>query len=303
MSLLLLVFGAVLAAAGVVLSASGVSIHDRVFDATLITPGIVSAVGGLLLVGLGLALRVLQRIEYVLAARPMPRTMRPGEASEVGALTDVANAPARIPVPSKIPHPRPASVAPSAPPELSDEKLPDEFPERLPAAMRFDNTRVVEELEFSLSPKAPSLSDEMAAEVNNVRAARRSNGAASARITPRFETSVRPPLAERQKGPAFDALWPKGARSGRPVQPAPPPPPAAAVPTIESEQNFEPVVDATQPTALDDEAQSVTVLKSGVVEGMAYTLYSDGSIEAALPQGRLRFGSITELRNHIEQSA
>jgi hypothetical protein len=36
---------------------------------------------------------------------------------------------------------------------------------------------------------------------------------------------------------------------------------------------------------------------------MAYTLYSDGSIEAALPQGTLRFGSITELRNHIEQAS
>src|SRR6516225_3641137 len=39
------------------------------------------------------------------------------------------------------------------------------------------------------------------------------------------------------------------------------------------------------------------------VNGMPYTLYSDGSIEAQLPEGTLRFGSITELRNHIEQSA
>ncbi|MFZ2075950.1 MAG: hypothetical protein WAV38_04705 [Xanthobacteraceae bacterium] len=36
---------------------------------------------------------------------------------------------------------------------------------------------------------------------------------------------------------------------------------------------------------------------------LAYALYSDGSIEAQLPEGTLRFGSITELRNHIEQSA
>jgi hypothetical protein len=40
-----------------------------------------------------------------------------------------------------------------------------------------------------------------------------------------------------------------------------------------------------------------------VVEGMAYTLYSDGSIEAQLPGGTVRFGSITELRNHIEQNS
>ena len=65
-------------------------------------------------------------------------------------------------------------------------------------------------------------------------------------------------------------------------EPAPEPRPAAPAPEA--------------PTA-------VSILKSGVVDGMAYTLYSDGWIEAQLPQGTLRFGSITELRNHIEQSA
>jgi hypothetical protein len=47
----------------------------------------------------------------------------------------------------------------------------------------------------------------------------------------------------------------------------------------------------------------ISILKSGVVEGMAYTLYSDGSIEAQLPQGTLRFGSIEALRNHIDGDA
>ncbi len=51
--------------------------------------------------------------------------------------------------------------------------------------------------------------------------------------------------------------------------------------------------NADQPT--------VTVLKSGVVDGMAYSLYSDGSIEAQLPEGTMRFGSIDELRTHLDQ--
>ncbi|HXX50060.1 MAG TPA: DUF308 domain-containing protein, partial [Xanthobacteraceae bacterium] len=59
----------------------------------------------------------------------------------------------------------------------------------------------------------------------------------------------------------------------------------------------------TQVATDDSAAKPVSVLKSGVVDGMAYTLYSDGSIEAQLPQGTLRFGSITELRHHLEQSA
>jgi hypothetical protein len=45
------------------------------------------------------------------------------------------------------------------------------------------------------------------------------------------------------------------------------------------------------------------VVKSGVVDGMAYTLYVDGSIEAKLPEGTVRFGSIADLRAHIENSS
>jgi hypothetical protein len=52
-----------------------------------------------------------------------------------------------------------------------------------------------------------------------------------------------------------------------------------------------------------DQSSAVTILKSGVIEGMAYTLYSDGSIEAQLPQGTLRFGSIAALRDHIESKS
>ncbi len=49
------------------------------------------------------------------------------------------------------------------------------------------------------------------------------------------------------------------------------------------------------------EAAAVTILKSGVVDGMAYSLYSDGSIEAQLPEGMIRFSSIDELRDHLDQ--
>ena len=48
------------------------------------------------------------------------------------------------------------------------------------------------------------------------------------------------------------------------------------------------------------EADAVTVLKSGVVDGMAYSLYSDGSIEAQMPEGMMRFASIDELRSHLD---
>ena len=51
MYLLLLVFGGLLGAAGVVLAGSGMSLRDGSFDAAILTPGIVAAAGGLLLTG------------------------------------------------------------------------------------------------------------------------------------------------------------------------------------------------------------------------------------------------------------
>jgi hypothetical protein len=43
------------------------------------------------------------------------------------------------------------------------------------------------------------------------------------------------------------------------------------------------------------------ILKSGVIDGMPYTLYADGSIEAELPQGTVKFASVDALRSHLEK--
>jgi len=43
----------------------------------------------------------------------------------------------------------------------------------------------------------------------------------------------------------------------------------------------------------------VQIFKSGVIDGMAYTLYTDGSIEAELADGTVKFASIDELRAYL----
>ena len=69
------------------------------------------------------------------------------------------------------------------------------------------------------------------------------------------------------------------------VPPAPPrPPPRPA----------KPVANGTPET---------TVYKSGVIDGMAYTLFMDGSIEAELPQGKVRFASVDELQKYLTTRA
>jgi hypothetical protein len=90
----------------------------------------------------------------------------------------------------------------------------------------------------------------------------------------------------------FDPVWPAeraqptegtarqpAISSPAPAEPAPLPPPA----------------DQAPPTP-------VAILKSGVIDGMGYTLYTDGSIEAQLPEGVVRFESIEDLRLHLEKN-
>jgi hypothetical protein len=309
MYLFLLVFGAVLTAAGVLLAASGLSVHDHAFDMSIVTPGIVAAVGGLALIGLGLALRVLQRIEQSLAARPMPRAVRPGETAEPAPILERPDNETRIPLPPKAaarPHAALGAAAPLATaPEKLVEKPSRRFAEKSLVARMESGS---DETDLSLSSMVPSSVDETVDQFDKLRAARRKNGGTPGRIAPRLDLGTRSPLtSDRPKGPAFETLWPKGSRPMQAAQSASAE--VVAAPTVAVTPAHEPPaeeeqIDETRAAALPAmDAAEVSILKSGVVDGMAYTLYSDGSIEADLPQGTLRFGSIAELRNHIEQSA
>ena len=62
-------------------------------------------------------------------------------------------------------------------------------------------------------------------------------------------------------------------------------------------------MERAPPARGEEPPAGATVLKSGVVDGMAYSLYSDGSIEAQMPEGMMRFASIDELRAHLDQRA
>src|SRR6202007_842519 len=105
--------------------------------------------------------------------------------------------------------PPPGETQPEELPDRLPDKLPEKLPEKMPAVVQFDNTRVVEELDLSLSPKstaplslspfAPSPADEDAGAVNGFRAARRLGGTGSSRTAPRFDLSARAAASERPK--------------------------------------------------------------------------------------------------------
>ncbi len=117
--------------------------------------------------------------------------------------------------------------------------------------------------------------------------------------TPSPELRPNPPApAESGEPPQvnFDDTWPRSDRQ-RPSDLAPRR--APRTPSTPGESPSAPLADRRPPQP--QEQPPVTVLKSGVVDGMAYSLYSDGSIEAQMPEGMMRFASIDELRAHLDQ--
>jgi hypothetical protein len=303
MSALLLLLGAVTTAAGLALVTSGVT---GAVDAETITPGTIAAIGGLLLIGLGLTVRALQRIERALESRPMPRRVRPGEASS-DAAAERADGTAQIPFPVR-PKAEPGSrvAAAGAPPAPLEDPALERLREKFSTLVRLENAPAVEDADVSLLPPAPAAAQRNGGATNGAGVSHTNGAAARARV-PAPANARASGSSARGKGAMFDAFWPKGPRPRRDAEETAAQssqPPAAEPPEAQADEapvpEPQPVVEE-QPAA--PARPTVSVLKSGVVEGRAYTLYSDGSIEAQFPQGMMRFGSIAELRSHIESSS
>ena len=123
---------------------------------------------------------------------------------------------------------------------------------------------------------------------------------------PRAMPQVEPPKEKER----FDLVWPDRAASGSAPASEPkveakrepvldmPMPPIPARPR----DNSRPAAEKRMPEILRKAAErGPAILKSGVIDGMPYTLYADGSIEAQLPQGMVKFASVDALRAHLEK--
>jgi hypothetical protein len=97
--------------------------------------------------------------------------------------------------------------------------------------------------------------------------------------------SARPVVAPAPETPATGSvdLAPLTRVPDAPIAPPVPPPPVRPPP--------KPVVAPN--------GQANTVYRSGVIDGMAYTLFMDGSIQAELPQGMVKFTSVDDLQKYL----
>jgi hypothetical protein len=313
MSVILLILGILLTGAGIVTIAFGIPINEFNLGNTLIVSGTTAAAAGLILIGLAAAVDQLTQIAKALRPRVGARPASQPQAAE--QVVPSAVRPGQFPVQAQGPVPAQVKAAMPAPPRgpIVAKPKTEERAGEAAAGESEGSFSAIERLRSSLARadrKAGAAADaEDHAPDAPAQATRAgdsgTNGAAPAGSAGAVKGPKKPPLdflfrsKSREPQPqAFDAVWPKRgqrdqqADTGESVKPA-----AAEAPTER------PPPSETPPASASGEMRPAAILKSGVVDGMAYTLYADGSIEAQLPQGTVRFGSIAELRSHIENNS
>jgi hypothetical protein len=275
----LLGLGVGLLVAGLAALGYGILIKDFSFGNALIVSGAVAACSGLIVLALWVVARELQDIARRLsgglavaprmgpalepAVAPRPGRNEPGELSfpPPVEMTPAAEAP---------PWPMEAA-APAMPPPTPPGEAPP--PQKQRRNLLFSSTSRKERERAAARSSEPLAPDLLSPDLRP---------APSAGPPPAPEPTESPPAN-------FEDAWPKPerARPGDMLRRGRTPPPAAE--------------GSVPPPTPREPAPQVTVLKSGVVDGMAYSLYSDGSIEAQMPEGMMRFASIDELRAHLDQ--
>jgi len=308
MSLILLVLGVLTAAAGVATVGFGIPINEFSLGTTLIVAGTTAFVGGLILIGLSAVVNELGQVAEGMRTRI--------------ALAGYVAPSSDIPETASVAAPQPQRSATEAPASRSADLASAKTPASAQAsAAGFERLRstsppsdrqtpepsvVADAEEVPLSPngaphqppqqashpvlREPKLSEDDRASAQAVEALKAS------RLDFLFRSK---PLRAAGQSDNFDAFWPADARSRRNADDQP------QTRTVEAGQGVEADASVREPAEVSspEEALGPAILKSGIVDGMPYTLYADGSIEAKLPQGTVRFGSISELRGHIESNS
>jgi hypothetical protein len=296
MMLVMLIAGIGLLLAGLVTVALGIQL-DLSFGNTLILTGAIVACTGVIMLALWTAVRELKIIALGPAIGKPSRAGKAAPPASLGtALGDQAAEDGGFPFGHDQPAPEHAGAEPAlqsaAPPPWLEEtgsrdrgrSDPPPEPEVAPAVKPKRN------LLFSSSSRK-----------ERERAQARTADPAMPDLHP--PAAAAPPAAESGEAPpaTFDDAWPKPDRARASDASLPRRSSSGRAPSTFTEPGAGVAgADRGSPARSEDQPQ-VTVLKSGVVDGMAYSLYSDGSIEAQMPEGMMRFASIDELRAHLDQ--
>jgi len=329
MSILLLIVGLLATAAGLVTIGFGIPNNAFSFGNTLIVSGTIGVAAGLILIGLAAAIGQLRRITEALNAQPLPRLGRVPESVEAMVPPTARMTPPPTPshIPARMPPPRLPEMRESPaewrPPEPGFAGAPNGPPAPLdwlraksrpgmpaPPAMATpgpaEPPMVEVPEEVPLSPRTlqrPPPAIEPAFEPKGWSPGR-AGGSAEPQPAPRPEQPM--PRATPQAEPprdkqGFDSVWPEQPAAPAPGGEAARPEPTAEMPSPFRPRDGRPAERRAETTPKPTAERGPAILKSGVIDGMPYTLYADGSIEAELPHGTVKFASVDALRAHLEK--
>jgi hypothetical protein len=284
---MLLIAGIAVLAAGLLAVAFGIPVKEFSFGNTLILAGAAAACTGVIMLGLAVVVRELQNIARRLGpANPAIARRAKGEPQLPAAASDHPASETLEGADSASKQPRSAASAAPWQEEAAarDRGRGDGAPEVTPPEPA-TATKPRRNLLFSSSSRK-----------ERERAAQTPDPVAADPVVPPALPPIAPPAPKEPAPATFEDAWPQSDRARTDALRRP------RTPSTFAEPN--PPAPAPEPPALavrSEEPAPVTVLKSGVVDGMAYSLYSDGSIEAQMPEGMMRFASIDELRSHLDQ--
>jgi hypothetical protein len=259
---------------------------DLSFGNTLILAGAFGVCSGMIVLALAVVVRELKTIGGKLGPRLAAESHpRPGLAS-AAAIEEIVST-----------QPEAAAAAP-APPWRGEAAPRDRARQEPPSGPGIAPPPEV--VEPPAAPKRRNLLFSSTVRKDRERPVARPGEAASP------DGGLPPPVPAAEPVPSgFDDAWPRGERMRSPEPPALRRAPRALFGSAENGAGAHGVERAAPAACSDEAAQAgapaVTVVKSGAVDGMAYSLYSDGSIEAQMPEGMMRFASIDELRTHLDQ--
>ncbi len=275
MMVLLLIAGIGFLLAGVLTIGFGIPVKEFSFGNTLILTGTVAACTGIIMLALWTVVRELRNIA---------RRLGPGVLTEDEGLLVSPEQPA-------------AENAGNAEPAAPSPQWHEDAGSR--DRVRGDMPSAPEPVEAASAAKQRRnllFSSSLRRERERAQARTADPSAPDARPAPAV-----PSGSDSTEGPraTFEDAWPKSERS-RTTDLLPRR--SARAPATFTEPSADTAgAERQTPAARKEDPPRVTVLKSGVVDGMAYSLYSDGSIEAQMPEGMMRFASIDELRAHLDQ--
>ncbi len=273
--------GVALVSAGLVAIGYGIPVKEFSFGNTLIFSGTIVACTGLMLLALWMVVRELKGIARQFVAG-IARQSRAVPSLDDGGLFG-----GDLPAPENAGKGNPKQSSGSLPWQDETAPLRDRGHQSPPAAPEISEAAPAENPRRSLLFSSSSRKE-------RERAPGRPSEFSTADLRTPPPNSSSAGSAEPPPG-SFEDAWPKPERSR---VPEPPPRRGGRPPSRFGAAS----AGAAGPAAeRNNDRPAVTVLKSGIVDGMAYSLYSDGSIEAQMPEGLMRFASIDELRAHLDQ--